>query len=314
MEDNKGWKKLIHSLRSWANSSRGKLITKRTRQSLVVLIVGYLFYQIYQIGFTEILAALPRIPIYYFLFVIAYMLLPLSELFIYRIILPIPMKAGFLAFLQKKILNTDVIGYSGEAFLLVWMRENLKIDYKKIFHAIKDNTIISSVASTFTAITLMAIFAATGTVDFLSFISPATGIGLLVVFCLLLIVLLVFGNKILNMSIFTASKVYSIHQIRLIVVYGIEVLNWSLVVPEIPWSIWFTFLAIKIITSRIPFLPSQDILFVAVGMEFSKYMDVSTAAIGGVFLAGNILSKLISLVFFTTMGLSKFKNQESVDI
>jgi hypothetical protein len=109
-----------------------------------------------------------------------------------------------------------------------------------------------------------------------------------------------------------ALKIYGIHQVRLVIVYGLELFNWSLVVPEVPWGIWFTFLAIKIIASRLPFLPSQDVLFVAVGIEFSKHLAVSSAAIGGVLLAGNILSKVISLVFFSAMGLSKLKTKQNV--
>lgn len=277
---------------------------KWLRRLLLFAVIGYLIYQIYEIGFAEIWAALPRIPAFYLLFLLVYMLLPLSELLIYRTVLDIPAVAGFKAFFQKKILNTDVVGYSGEAFLFVWMRDNLGIDTKKIFQVIKDNTIISSIASTFTAIALMSIFALTGTVDFLSFISPTLAATLLGILILLLFVLIFFRKRILSLSLGSALRIYSIHQIRLVLVFGIEVINWSLVVPEVPWNIWFTFLAVKIIASRIPFLPSQDVLFVAISIEFSKYLDVSSAAIGGVFLAGNILSKVVSLAFFSLTGLS----------
>lgn len=298
----------------WSETDTGKTIFVWLRRLLVVLIVSYLFYQIYEIGFAEIIAALPRIPAFYLLFLLIYMLLPLSELLIYRTVLPVPSKEGFLAFLRKKILNTDVIGYSGEAYLFVWMRDHLPVETKRVFQVIKDNTILSSMASTFTAIILIIVFAMTGTVDFLSFIPPRIAALLLGLLITILLGLFFFGNRLISMGKTTALKIYSIHQIRLFVVYGLEIFNWSLVVPEVPWNIWFTFLAMKIIASRIPFLPSQDVLFVAVGIEFSKYLSVSSAAIGGVFLAGNILSKIISLVFFSAMGLSKLKTKENVEI
>jgi hypothetical protein len=305
-------KAIVQSLKIWSETTTGKTTSVWLRRLLLMLIVGYLFYQIYNIGFAEVLAALPRIPAFYLLFLLIYVLLPLSELLIYRTILPVPAKEGFLAFLRKKILNTDVIGYSGEAYLFVWMRDNVPVETKKVFQAIKDNTILSSIASTFTAIVLMTVFAMTGMVDFLSFISPRTATIVLGLLITILIGLFLFGNRLISMGKAAAFKIYSIHQIRLMFVYGLEVFNWSLVVPDVPWSIWFTFMAIKIIASRIPFLPSQDVLFVAVGIEFSKHLAVSTAAIGGVLLAGNIVSKVISLVFFSVMGLSKLRPSEDV--
>ena len=303
-------KAIFQSAKSWTETSRGKMTFVWLRRLFVVLIVAYLFYQIYDIGVAEVIAALPRIPAFYIIFVFAYLLLPFSELLIYKTILPIPAKAGFLAFLRKKILNTDVIGYSGEAYLFVWMQDTLPVKTKQIFQAIKDNTIISSVASTFTAIVLMTVFALTGTVDFLSFIPPHIAMLILGLLVTLLLALFLFGNRLISMGKAAAFKIYSIHQVRLVIVFGLEVFNWSLVLPEVAWSVWFTFLAIKIIASRIPLLPSQDVLFVAVGIEFSKHLAVSSAAIGGVFLAGNILSKIISLVFFSMMGLSKLKKQK----
>lgn len=209
-------------------------------------------------------------------------------------------------------MNTDVIGYSGEAYLFVWMRDNVPVETKKVFQAIKDNVILSSIASTFTAIVMMTVFAMTGTVDFLSFIPPRTATVILGLLIAVLLGLFIFGNRLISMGKAVAFKIYSIHQVRLLFVFGLEVFNWSLVVPEVPWSIWFTFLAIKIIASRIPFLPSQDVLFIAIGIEFSKHLAVSSAAIGGVFLAGNIVSKVISLLFFSIMGLSKLSPSPDV--
>ena len=299
--------------KTWSEKDSNKVIFVWLRRLLLALIIAYLFYQIYEVGLTQIIAALPRIPAFYLLFLLIYMLLPFSELLIYRTILPVPAKEGFIAFLHKKILNTDVIGYSGEAYLFVWMRDHLPVETKRIFQAIKDNTILSSIASTFTAIILMVIFAMTGTVDFLSFIPPRTATIIFGLLMALLMGLFLFGNRLISMSKVAALKIYGIHQTRLIFVYGLEVFNWSLVIPEVPWGIWFTFLALKIIASRIPFLPSQDVLFVAIGMEFSKYLSVSSAAIGAIFLTGNILSKMISLVFFSVLGLSKLKTNENVN-
>ncbi|MDX1638076.1 MAG: hypothetical protein R3281_08915, partial [Balneolaceae bacterium] len=65
--------------------------------------------------------------------------------------------------------------------------------------------------------------------------------------------------------------------------------------PEIPLYIWFTYMSIKIISTRIPFIPSRDLLFIGASLELSKLLNVSDAGIAGILLAGNVLSKLMNL-------------------
>lgn len=95
-------KAIFQPLKTWSETTTGKTTLAWLRRLFVVLIVAYLCYQIYEIGFAEVLAALPRIPAFYLIFLLIYILLPLSELLIYRTLLPIPVKEGFLAFLRKK--------------------------------------------------------------------------------------------------------------------------------------------------------------------------------------------------------------------
>ena len=59
---------------------------------------------------------------------------------------------------EKKVLNTDVIGYSGEVFLYVWAKDKLIKDKSDLIIFIKDNNIISSLSSWFISTTLLFLF------------------------------------------------------------------------------------------------------------------------------------------------------------
>jgi len=139
-------------------SERGKSTAKILRYILLVVIVVYLIYQLTVIGWGEVWRNLPTNPLFYLLFLVMHFILPSTELFIYRLSLRLPLWEGFKVFTKKKVLNSDVLGYSGEAYFYVWGKKHLKENDKYIFNVIKDNNIISSFASTLMAVLLLTIF------------------------------------------------------------------------------------------------------------------------------------------------------------
>jgi len=99
----------------WKSSS-GKLTAKWLRRAFVLGIVAFLVWQIVQIGWQEVLESMPTTPWFYVIFLILYFALPMSEQFIYRMSLNFGFWEGLKVFIQKKVLNADVLGYSGEAY------------------------------------------------------------------------------------------------------------------------------------------------------------------------------------------------------
>lgn len=285
----------------WQESPSGKLVAKVFRYALMAVIIGYLIYQIIEIGWQNILASLPTTPWFYLLFIVLYFSLPISEQFIYRLSLKFPFWAGFRVFIEKKILNADVLGYSGEAYLYMWGKKNLEEEDKYIFNVIKDNNIISSFASTLLAILLLTIFVYVGQVNFLDFFNISETV-LIVVSALAILAIglgIYFRHYIISMDRNTAIKVFSIHSLRIILVYSLKIVQWALVLPLVPLHVWFVFLSIRIIVSRLPFMPSADLLFVSMSLEASKYMDISGAGIAGIMMATNFLTKTMSFILYT---------------
>ncbi|MDX1639084.1 MAG: hypothetical protein R3281_14025, partial [Balneolaceae bacterium] len=194
-------------------------------------IVGYLLYQLTDIGWQRVWQSLPVTPWYYILFLFLYFALPVSEQFIYGTLLRFSFWQGFPVFIQKKIYNTDVLGYSGEAYLFIWARKHLDESSGYIFGVIKDNNIISSLCSTLVAVVLLSIFLYVGHVNLGELISINRtylyiGLGTIL---FLLGTLVYFRNYVISMPFNTASRIFGIHLARLVFVYTVEIIQWMVV-------------------------------------------------------------------------------------
>lgn len=281
----------------------GKRLSKVLQYVFVAVILGYLIYQLTEIGWQKVWESLPVTPWFYILFLFLYFALPVSEQFIYGTSLNFSFWKGFPVFIQKKIFNADVLGYSGEAYLFVWGRKNLEESDGYVLSVIKDNNIISSITSTMVAAVLLSVFLYVGKINIqkiVDFNPDYLYLGAVVVL-LILASLIYFRNYIISMSFGTASKIFGIHLARLIFVYSVEIIQWMIVMPEVPLYIWFTYMAVKIISTRIPFLPSRDLLFIGASLEVSKLLNVSGAGIAGILLASNVLSKMMNLLLYLIM-------------
>ena len=289
---------------AFKESKNGKMLSKVLKYTFQIGIFAYLFHQLSQIGWMNVLKALPINPLFYILLLVHYFVLPISEQFIYRMSLKFSFWEGVKVFVKKKILNTDVYVYSGEAYFYVWGKKNLEEDHKHIFNVIKDNNIISSIASTFMAIVLLVIFLYVAQDNLLEGIDisfdTVKWVLITALFSLPIIVYLL--RFIISMSTAIASKVFGIHLFRFVVTYGLEVMQWMVVMPEIPLHIWFVYLGSKMIGSRLP-IPNFDIVFISVSAYISSYLGTDEASILALMAAVTAVNKLINIVFLSLLSI-----------
>jgi len=297
---------ITQSWKRFSESARGKRIIKYTRRIVVLAIFSYLFYKLNQIGWLEILQSLPSSPLFYLIFILSYILLPISEQFIYRLSLNFGFWEGFRVFVIKKILNLDLVSYSGEAYFFAWGKQRLNVTNKYLFYVVKDNNIISSVASTLTAILMVLTLSYYGQIDFLRFftVSKLTLIIIVAIVLLLLILGFRYRKKLIAFNRSTTLKIFMIHELRIIAMYGLDILMCYIALPEVPLSMWFTCLAIKVISSRIPFLPSQDILLLGIYADIAKQYGILQAEIMAVFITIAALSKLLNALLYGILSVS----------
>ena len=278
-----------------------KNFKKILRYLLNAGIFGYLFYQLYEIGFRNVISSLPVHPLFYLLFFVNYFSLPISEFFIYRVKWNIRFREVLPVLIRKKIFNADVLGYSGELYLFYWIRKKFDKQDVEIFHFIKDNNILSSVSSTLISVLLLSVFLTSGYLDIFDLVKSdnlvyfAAGGILLAIFAALAYR---FRSYVFTLNRSNSLKISSIYTVRLIFTNIFQIMQWAVVKPEVPIAVWFSLMAVQIVSSRIPFLPSRDVLFVNIALGISPMVQLPQNELAGILAANLILKKIFSLLSF----------------
>ncbi len=290
--------------RGWNQFTRGsedKHFRRRIRQAVVVIIVGIIVYQLFEIGWMEVLRSLPTQPLFYILFAVLFITLPVAEIFIYRTVWNFRAWEGFKAFLTKRVYNDEILGYSGELYLAVWGQKRMKGSGREILKHIRDNNILSAISSHLVAIALVGVLIFSGWIDagemfdnvnlfyFFAGIVLAAAVSLLVYR---------FRSWFFQLSLKKSIRIFSIYLTRFLIHHALLVVQWAVVIPNTPVSVWLTFLAVVIVVNRIPLIPSKDLLFVWAGIELSRVFEMTTAAVAGMLLVSSALNKLTNLLLF----------------
>lgn len=284
-------------------------LKKGLRYLLQAGIIGFLAYKLYEIGLDKVINSLPVNPLFYLLFGLIYFSLPLSEILIYGVKWNFRGFRAFLVFVQKKVLNTDVLGYSGEFYLFYWAKDKLNIPSVDAMKFIKDNNILSSISSTFVSVVLLIFFLTQGYIDIGEYIPQVENkltylwiaLGVVVVG----LIAYKFRRYILSVSLRDAAKISGIYTGRLLLTNLIQIIQYKIAEPTVPWAVWFSLMAVQIMSTRIPFLPSRDVLYVGVAIEMSVMLNVPKTQLVGVLTANLILMKLIGAVSFITSSLTQ---------
>jgi hypothetical protein len=287
--------------KEFTGSPRARQAQKYIRRFILIFIVGIIIYQLFEIGWTEVLRNLPVHPLFYILFFILYLTLPIGEVFIYRQVWPVKKRKLFKAFLTKRVYNEEVMGYSGEFYLFMWARKYLDKRDWEILKNVRDNNIISAISSNLVAFTLVGILVFTGIIDIeelIGNINLVYVITAIVIVIALAALIIQFRKYIFDLPIRKAIIVFSIYLTRFVLHHGLLIVQWAVVIPQTPLSIWLLFVAIIIMVNRIPFLPSRDLVFMWAGIELSRMLDMATAAVAGMLLVSSALKKSTNLILF----------------
>lgn len=284
---------------------------------IIVAIVGIIVYQLIDIGWRDVLTSLPTQPLFYIIFVLLYLSLPVTEIFIYKQVWDFKAFQGLKAFLMKRVYNEEVMGYSGEFYLLMWARDKLKIAGKTALKNIRDASILSSINSNLMAVLLVGFLIYSGHIRLGDIIGDLNtlyivfgGLALL----LLSAVIIQFRKYIFELPRVKALKIFGIYVTRFILHHILRVLQWAVVFPEVSLSVWLTFLAVIIVVNRLPFVPSKELIFVSAGIELSRYLDMATAGVAAMLLVSSALIKCTNLIIFTVVSLNKTKPALPEDI
>jgi hypothetical protein len=288
------------------HSPSGKKTVRMLSVLFPLFIVAYLIFKLTRIGWNEVWLSLPAAPLFYIIWLFLFLTLPVFQVIIFKFVWKKSFWRLLPVQLNKWILDKNVLDLSGDVYLYFWAKRNVNLSDKEVFHSIKDNTILSAAASTFLAAILLLIF-----VGFDVVILPEgwslSSWGMITVIagtCLLLAAAALRFRKILfSFDKKTISVVFLLHLSRLFLVQILQVIQWAVVLPEVPLINWITLLSAQIIISRIPLLPSRNLIFLGAGLEMSEWLRISTPSVAGMLLTVTVLNQVLYLVFFTFISL-----------
>lgn len=288
----------------WAqfrDSQWGARLLTGLRWLFVGGILAYLAYQLTDIGWAQVWASLPTTPWFYILLFLMYATLPATEMVLYGTIWNANAWALLPALLRKRVLNNDVLGYSGEAYFSVWAQHNTNLGYGPILQTIKDNTIISSVASTSVAFLLLALFFLTGQIELLTQYLPSETSTLAASLAVVLLVVIVginFRRALFSLPSSLLLLIGAGHLTRFILNNGFQVTQWIVVIPEVSVGSWITLLALHIVINQVPFVPSRGLVFMSAGVGLSGPLQIPEAALASMLLAQALIDQGLNFLVY----------------
>ncbi|HMB89717.1 MAG TPA: hypothetical protein VKP65_02650 [Rhodothermales bacterium] len=291
---------------TFAASKRGKVVLRILRVLFVGGIIAYLAYELTKIGWAEIWAALPTSPLFYLLFLLLYFLLPVTEVVLYRIIWTFDAWKSLPVFIKKRVYNKDVMGYSGEVYFYTWARKSIGLSDVEVLKDIRDQNIISSVASTVIAVVLVTFFLYGGQLTITDLVGEANVTYMMgggIVITILTVIGIRLRKYLFSMVLKTALLIFALQCVRLVAGQALQIGQWAVAMPEVPLRIWFTYAAMSLIISRIPVIPNRDLLFLGAGVGLSGVVHISSAGVASMLVALTVLNKILNLTFFAGLSL-----------
>jgi len=245
-------KPLIETGRRWSRWL-GPLI------SFAVLIA--ILFQLQSLNIAKIRALTPITPLFWGVFFTAYFVGPVTDWIIFRHLWKIPL-SGIVALVRKQVTNSLLPSYSGEVYFYAWARKRTELTGAP-FGAIKDVAILSAVtANLVTLVMLMFAYPLFGSllggVQVKTF---ALSIGFVTVSSL---IVMVFRGRLFSLPRASLWFVTAVVLVRIVAITLCNALMWHLILPNIDLGWWVLLATIKLLLTRLPFVPNQDGLFASV--------------------------------------------------
>jgi len=258
---------------------------------LSLIVVGAAIHQARGLDFATILELVPASPTFWVLFAISYLIGPATDWFIFHRLWGVGASA-FGALIRKLIYNEMLVGYFGEVYFYGWARHNLEF-VTTPFGAVKDVAVLSAVAGNVT--TLVFLVVAFPFVRLLPLHEHATAIGLSLAFVIgsSLAVMLLRG-ALFSLERSELQMVFATHLFRILATTVLSAALWHLVLPDVALGWWLLLVTIRLLISRLPFVPNKDIVFAGIAVLALGEVEIAAlmALMAGLILAAHVLAGL----------------------
>jgi hypothetical protein len=257
---------------------------------LSLLVIAAALYQMRAIEPGNILRLVPASPSFWLLFLLGFMAGPLSEWFIFIRLWGVgPPALGALT--RKLVYNELLLGYLGEAYFYAWARRSRQVEAAP-FGAVKDVTILSAMAGNL--MTLVMIVLAIPFLDLLPLGEHRAAIGWSLAFVVgTSLAAAAWRKSLFSLTPGELRMVFAVHVARILATTLISAALWFMVLPDTPIGWWLVLAAVRLLISRLPFVPNKDVVFAGVAvlaaganLQLAELM----AMMAGLILSANLIA------------------------
>jgi len=288
----------LHRLTEIVQDPRHESLRTWAARMFVAGMLAYLSWQVIHLGWAEVWAARPRSPAFYLILAASYLTLPLADTAIYSRLWKIGFWRSCPIFLRKRIYNAAFIAYSGEIVLMAWARGRVALPARTLAHMIKDSNILSAAVSTVATAALVLLLAvhfplrSNQAGPWLWWAIATVAMAGLIPFAA------IHRHKFMLLGTRTAAAVFAVHLLRFTLTQSLLVALWSVQLPQAGMGALLALLAVQMLISRLPVLPSRDLLFVGAGIGLSHGLVLPQADVAAMLVTASLFQQAMHLAVF----------------
>ena len=292
----------VDTVRDWGNSPAGIRAKKAFNILLSALILALLVRAIAQVGWEQVIDAVPVNPWFWLLFVGSYLLQPLVEWLIYRRWWHFGWES-LGVFLKMRVMNDALFSYSGHTYLLVWAAKRLGIEFDpkapaprilgrgdgpgvdpatSPLAAVKDMAITSGLAGNLATLLILGLaLTMDGATVLGAALDPRTLRILLWSFAAMVVLnvaIVLFRGRVMSLPPRENFFAFRWHLFRVVTIQALLVGSWAVALPGFTAETWFLLGALRMVIGRMP-VPNKDILFAAMAVSLTGDSSVQVAAL-----------------------------------
>jgi len=247
----------------------------------LLLVIGR---RLTELGWREIWIARPGAIGFYVLLVLQFFIQPFGDYLVYRNLWGSANTPPMAVILRKRLLNTFMLDYSGEAFFYFWAQARLKLAPGMLAHAIKDSNVLSAGAGlTMIYVMVLTLLAGGGLHIPVALSAHGWLYGLIGSVPLILCAGLVLGHrKLTALNRKQLAATFAIHFTRSLLVLAVEFGLWELS-GALPSAVaCLQFVALRLVVTRLPLVPNKDLIFVGAGIAAAGMTNLSVTPVATV--------------------------------
>lgn len=265
-------------------SRAGRLAVQLLRWGIPAALLFIIGRRLTELGWREIWSARPANAGFYLLLVLQFFLQPFGDYLVYRNLWGAANTPPMAVILRKRLLNTFMLDYSGEAFFFLWAKGRLKLKPGMLVHGIKDSNLLSGGAGLVMVYLMLLALLGLGGLHIPATLNTHSWLYVLAgTLPLILCAVLVLGHRKLTvLSLGQMAATFGIHFSRATLVLAVEFGLWQLsgALPSALASLQFV--ALRLVVTRLPLVPNKDLIFVGAGIAAAGVTNVSVTPVATV--------------------------------